>query len=327
MFKKFVATVLVACFAVPAFARPQIRIFYSLPWYPTGVEVLKDGQDTSKLLVRQAIKNSSSHKEAHKTLALTADFFENQFGRRSYDGQNSEIKATVGLGKIDILPMFSAFKQNAAWASGLNRFLFGAGGAVLDNFEKHVDVVAHEYTHAIVDTSSKLKYEGESGALNESFADVFGEMAEVYAGRSQKKWLIGENVLTENGKRQFSQKEGRNVVALRDMLNPENGLDKQPSHVSQIPAALGHGCVPTSGNDNCGVHALSGIPNRASALMVESLGWEKMKGIFYIVMTQKLTPDAKFQDYAREMLNTCAERLSPQECQAVFESLRAVGLR
>ncbi|WP_413944173.1 M4 family metallopeptidase [Bdellovibrio sp. HCB-162] len=327
MFKKFVATALVACFAVPAMARPQIRIFYSLPWYPTGVEVIKDGQDTSRLLVRQAIKNASSHKDAYKTLVTTTDFFETQFGRRSYDGQNSEIKATVGLGKIDILPIFSAFKQNAAWASGLNRFLFGAGGSVLDNFEKHIDVVAHEYTHAIVDTSSRLKYEGEAGALNESFADVFGEMAEVYSGGSTQKWLIGENVLTENGKRQFSQKEGRTVVALRDMMNPEKGLDKQPSHVSQIPKELGPGCVPSSANDNCGVHMLSGIPNKASALMVEALGWEKMKGIFYTVMTQKLTPDAQFQDYAREMLNTCAERLSPQECNAVFESLRAVGLR
>lgn len=327
MFKKFVIAALVTCLALPALARPQIRIFYSLPWFPTGVEVLKDGEDTSRLLVRQAIRNSTSHKEAYKTLALTADFFEGQFGRRSYDGRNSEIKATVGLGKIDILPMFRSLKQNAAWAAGLDRFLFGAGGDILNNFERYVDVVAHEYTHAIIDTSSKLKYEGEAGALNESFADVFGEMAEVYSGRSQQKWLIGENVLTENGKRLISQKEGRNVVALRDMMNPENGFDKQPSHVSQIPAELRKGCVPSSANDNCGVHALSGIPNKASALMVESLGWEKMKGIFYTVMTQKLTPDAQFQDYAREMLNTCAERLSPQECQAVFEALRAVGLR
>ena len=43
-----------------------------------------------------------------------------------------------------------------------------------------LDVVAHELTHAVTDTSSELIYSNESGALNEAMSDIFGASVEAF---------------------------------------------------------------------------------------------------------------------------------------------------
>lgn len=53
---------------------------------------------------------------------------------------------------------------------------------------RYCDVIAHEYTHGIIHHSCELIYQGESGALNESFADIFGLMAE--------RWILGPNAVS-----------------------------------------------------------------------------------------------------------------------------------
>ena len=53
-----------------------------------------------------------------------------------------------------------------------------------------LDVVGHELTHAVIQYSANLIYQNQPGALNESFADIFGEMIEARtAGRPD--WLVG----------------------------------------------------------------------------------------------------------------------------------------
>ena len=51
---------------------------------------------------------------------------------------------------------------------------------------KHLDVIAHELTHGVTETSSKLIYRRLSGALNESYSDIFGVIiANWYPGAPQ----------------------------------------------------------------------------------------------------------------------------------------------
>ena len=57
------------------------------------------------------------------------------------------------------------------------------------SFADAPDVLAHEYTHRIVNNVLGLSPEGESGAVNESLADT---MATAY---DTKNWTIGENVI------------------------------------------------------------------------------------------------------------------------------------
>ena len=51
-------------------------------------------------------------------------------------------------------------------------------GAVFTGFTGSISVIAHELGHGVVEHSGGLDYQGQSGALNESIADVFGALTQ-----------------------------------------------------------------------------------------------------------------------------------------------------
>ena len=113
--------------------------------------------------------------------------FSEEFGRSSYDGQGAPVVATVHYEKD---------YDNAFWDG--SQLVFGDGdGEVFDRFTKPVDVLAHELTHAVIQHTANLTYEGQSGALNESVADVFGScLKQRLLGQTvdAADWLIGAGI-------------------------------------------------------------------------------------------------------------------------------------
>ncbi|MEJ7334029.1 M4 family metallopeptidase, partial [Staphylococcus epidermidis] len=75
------------------------------------------------------------------------------------------------------------------------------------------DIVAHEITHGVTQETAGLVYRDQSGALNESFSDVFGYFVD------NDDFLMGEDVYTPD----------RDGDALRSMSDPEEY--GQPSHM------------------------------------------------------------------------------------------------
>ena len=62
--------------------------------------------------------------------------------------------------------------DNAFWDG--TQLVFGDGdGEVFERFTRPVDVLAHEFAHAVTEHTAGLVYRGQSGALNESVSDVF----------------------------------------------------------------------------------------------------------------------------------------------------------
>ena len=95
----------------------------------------------------------------------TYDFFKNGFNRDSYDG----------LGHV----MDSIFNRgyqcpNASW-NGM--FISFCEGFTSD------DVTGHEWGHAYTEYTHGLIYEWQSGALNESYSDIWGETIDRINGR------------------------------------------------------------------------------------------------------------------------------------------------
>ena len=75
--------------------------------------------------------------------------------------------------------------DNAFWDG--TQLVFGDGdGEIFDRFTKPVDVLGHELTHAVTEHTAGLRYQDQSGALNESVSDVFGSCL--------KQWLLGQTV-------------------------------------------------------------------------------------------------------------------------------------
>jgi len=154
-------------------------------------------------------------------------------------------------------------------------------------------VLAHEFSHAVVEHTAGLVYRGQSGALNESVADVFAScLKQRLLGQdaADGDWLIGEGIFT-------SSVQAR---ALRDMAapgtaydDPDLGADPQVGHMDDY--------IETT-DDNGGVHLNSGIPNKAFQLAAVAIGGTAIEGagrVWYDALVGGDVPeDADFVTFA-----------------------------
>ena len=252
--------------------------------------------------------------EAYAGIGAAYDLFYEVYSRGSYDGNNSPIVASAHYGRE---------YANAFWNG--EQLAFGDGdGELFNRFTVAPDLIAHEFTHGVVQYSPNLSYEGQSGALNESLCDVFGVLTKQRSGSVQdpteEDWLVGAGLFTE-------EVEGR---ALRSMSEPGTafddpvlGRDPQVGHMDDY--------VETE-EDNGGVHINSGIPNRAFHQAATSIGgpaWDRPGRVWYAAMTDReLTPDADFRLFAGLTIGA-ARRLFGQgsaEHRSVVEGWDSVGI-
>lgn len=310
-----------ACLSSTAFAHENgtIKIYDAkfvpqiISMFRPGMLVMEDGKKKTLILPKTA-------KILNSNLEKVRDFYAEEFARKSWDDKGTDIIASLNINRFTLIDVLGS-KQNAAWIK--TRFIFGAGSDKgLDDFEKALDVVGHEYTHAVVQTSSNLKYEGQSGALNEHLADVFGVIVNYRHNKNlSNPYLIGATVLCG----EYAEK----AHALRDMMDPSKGLSQQPSHMDELSTEkfmkFGPGCVSSSDNDNCGVHILSGIPNKMSALVMSAIGIEESAELFYNVMTKRLTENSQFSDYRNALMEECKTQ-SSDTCAIVDDALKSVGI-
>lgn len=170
------------------------------------------------------------------------------------------------------------------------------------NYYSTVDIIAHEYGHGIIRHTSNLDNKGESGAINESFADIFAILAENHIlGRND--WTIGEDV----------------GEILRDVKNPicDYYLGTNWVNTSDV----------SSSNDNGGIHTNSGVQNRWFFLVASEIGLNKAGKLAFA--TQKiLNRTSKYRD-VRNLSIILAENLwgrCSEEYNAVVEAWYEVGV-
>lgn len=209
------------------------------------------------------------------------DLYFNEFKRDSLDGKGMPLVATVHHRRN---------YNNAFWNG--QQMAYGDGDGVIFQTFTELSVIGHEMSHGVVQFSGGLEYSGQPGALNESFADVFGAMTRQYVEGTnvyQSDWLIGKGILGP----------GIDGVALRSMKMPGTaysdqllGQDPQPYHMDFY--------VNTT-DDYGGVHINSGIPNHAFYLFCMYLGgnsWGAPGQIWYDAMQRLNNPYASFHKWA-----------------------------
>lgn len=220
---------------------------------------------------------------AYDYTGATYQYYAATFGRDGFDNTGKPLLATV---------RFGSGYRNAYWDG--SQMVYG------DNMVT-MDVTAHEYTHAVTDWTSELEYRNQSGALNESFSDMMGVMAE---GRAEGAvdWLLGE---------------GSALGVIRSMADPT--LYGQPANLSNYS---------TTCSDNGGVHTNSGIPNKAFYNVAQAIGTSAAERIFYTAFTGFLTSKAGFNE-AREATRSVTSSLFPGDTamyNAVTAGWDAVGV-
>lgn len=203
------------------------------------------------------------------------DFYWNKHGRDGIEGLGWDISSTVRFCSTNTDICSQCPCRNAFW-NGL-RLYFG-GAMVAD------DVLGHEYTHGVTQFESFLIYLNQSGAINESFSDIWGEFIDLTNGAGtdtpEVKWLIGEDIGT-----------------IRSMKNPPSFSD---------PDRMGSPLFYTGPNDNGGVHTNSGVGNKLTYLLtdgdtfngqtVTGLGIDAVADLFYEVNANLLTSGANYSD-------------------------------
>lgn len=262
--------------AIETFTANQSEINYN--------EILNDTAEFTDQKQRAGV-------DAHFYANKVYDYYLNNFDRDSYDNNGAKIQSIVNYGKD---------YNNAAWTGQF--MIYGDGdGEQFAPFSGSKDVVAHELTHAVTEKTAQLTYQDQSGALNESFSDVFGYFVD------PENWLLGEDIYTP----------GKDGDALRSLSNPEDY--NQPAHMDQYY---------TGTDDNGGVHTNSGIPNKAGYLTIKAIGKDKAQEIYYLALTQYLSSNSNFVD-AKIALTKAATELygeDSSEVDAVDKAWNDVGV-
>ena len=181
--------------------------------------------------------------DAHWAAEKVYDYWDSVHNRLSWDNMNSILTQYVH---------YSTSYDNAFWDGAAMNYGDGSGVAS-GGFSPLVslDVTGHEIGHGVCQATASLNYEGESGGMNEGFSDCWGATIEHWADPHEvdavpkRTWKIGE--------------EMGGGIPLRSMDTPK--LQGQPDTYLGINWVATIGCVPTGGNDECGVHTNSGILN------------------------------------------------------------------
>jgi Zn-dependent metalloprotease len=246
--------------------------------------------------------------QAYDGLGDTYRFYWEVLSRNSIDDAGLSLLGEVHFGRR---------YDNAFWDGA--RMMFGDGsGALFTGFTSALEVIGHELTHGVTQSTLNLLYTGQSGALNESISDVFGCLVKQYKlGQTadQATWLIGEGILGP----------GMHGVALRSMKAPGTAYDgdNQPATMSAYDSTT---------SDNGGVHTNSGIPNHAFYLVATAIGghaWERAGRIWYQVMVSRSVPqDAQFHTFAQATLAAASSLYGPgsTEAKAVAGAWTEVGV-
>ena len=235
----------------------------------------------------------------------TYNFYANSHGRDSIDNLGMRIVQSVHYG---------VNYQNAFWNG--SQMVFGDGFPAAD------DVVAHELTHGVTTHESALIYYGQSGAINESFSDIWGEFVDLGNGQGTDtpavKWMMGEDV--------------PGFGAIRSMKNPPAFGD---------PDTMTSAYYYTGSSDNYGVHTNSGVSNKAAYLMVEGgtfggktitpLGIEKVADIYYEAQANLIGSGTNYIDLYYALHQACLNLVGTGgitlgDCQAVRDTTDAVQM-
>lgn len=240
---------------------------------------------------------------AHSNAGIAYEYFRTTFGRNSINGNGGTVLSVINVSDEDGRGLDNAFWTGTA-------MFYGNGRTAFEPLAKALDVAGHEIAHGVVQNTANLRYQGESGAMNESFSDVFGVLID------RDDYQLGEDVVNRNIFRSG---------ALRDMADPNNGGTRlgdpgyQPASVSE--QFFGP-------EDNGGVHINSGITNRAFFLVANTIGRDKTEQIYYRALTTYLVNTSQFVDLRASLMQAARDfhGNGSQEVAVIAEAFDIVGI-
>lgn len=230
-------------------------------------------------------------------MAFVYDYYKNVLGRDSYNNKGATIIVNVGVSANAL--KYDQF-ENAQWNPAINQFIFGSKDGY--SYGALLDVVGHEYTHAVSNSIVDLEYQGESGALDEAYSDILGSLIE------GENFTIGEPIdesrdMTDPNKYKNPKVYGGKYYFPLDeeYYNEQWRTDMMKKYEeNKTPLA------DWTDWDRGGVHTNSGVPNHAAYLMYANGAFEskeEMAKVWYNSLFL-LTSTSDFEDCALAVIQT-----------------------
>ncbi len=261
--------------------------------------------------------HDTSAQQAHDGAKKVDEYYSEIHNRNSFDGNGIELRSSVHMGTN---------VNNAFFLWEEKQMIYGDGdGTTFKSFTSDFDVIAHEFTHGVTSSTANMKYQNASGALNESWSDVFGLSADTYRRglSAPNSWELGNDLKVDGS-------------AFRYMDNPTKDGRSADYWPERIPFEQN----PNQNNDYGGVHKNSGIANLAYVLVVQGgthprgktnidvqgIGMAKAEKIWYHALVNYMGQNTNFAEARAATERSAKELYGEDEHSTVCNAWLAVGV-
>lgn len=238
---------------------------------------------------------------AHFHISNSWDFFRDQYGRHGIDNNNTKVRVMTQLPEVNA---FYFYPPEYPYY-----FMFGYSPANYSlSFEP--SIVGHEFTHGLTKFTAGLPYQDQSGALNESFSDIFGTVIQALTlEQTYTDWIIGNKIPNNPATFERSLKtphsygihwNGQYVQSNGELyIETEKGQPRyyQDQYWYSCPS-----CPSDKYHDYGGVHINSGVQNHWFQILtdgnssVQGIGMKKAAKITYKALTDYLMSSSQYTD-------------------------------
>ena len=233
--------------------------------------------------------------DAHFGSKSTYDYFFTNFGRNSIDNAGFALYSYVH---------YSTGYVNAFWDG--SEMTYGDGDGVSYTPLTSLDVVAHEITHGLTEHTAALVYSGESGALNESFSDIFGVAIDYYENPTTANYLMGDQINVSG-------------TPFRSFIQPK--LYGCPDTYNGINWNAGDIVHYNSSVQNHWFYLLaeggSGVNDVGSTYTVNAIGKIAAAAISYRTLALYLTPNSTFADARTYSVQSATDLYGPCSAEVI----------
>ena len=207
--------------------------------------------------------------DVHIGLERAQDMYKEAFGMNSFNNNNTPVIAKVNAADSDSGLPLNAVAVGTAPDGSCGQMEFGLGainydydGVATGNAYlplTEIDIMGHEFTHL---AAEKLKYQNESGALDESYADIMGKKLERYTISSDAGFYFGEEYVP------YVSWDLGTLISLATPMKPMRSFDNP--YVTSNPACykgLFWLDYTQTGEDEGGVHTNSTVQSHMFYLL------------------------------------------------------------
>jgi Zn-dependent metalloprotease len=258
---------------------------------------------------------------AHANIEDVCKFLRDVLKRNSIDNRGGTVVSSVNCVVEERSPDGKQW-INAMWNG--HQMVFGQReeNGRMHSAAQSLDIVGHEVFHGVTSCTSRLEYRRESGALNESYSDIFGVLVSNWGKKTinEWNWVIADEFVPEGW---------------RNLRRPGEHCNPKPSHMKDYENK-------PDDEDAGGVHTNSTIHSLAFCKIATSRGKDggylftprELAAMFYVALTQYLSRTSRFTE-SRQAVLLAAQTLfrhdAPATRKAKVEAVRkgfsAVGIK